>query len=114
MVYNIIEEIIFCRKRLNDYYVLCRQAAEHSVELQAKQQCISNSKKKSREDYGNTIFWSVQALGHPFHVEKYEISLFGLLVNLKYLSQNKAGFHHLTQAHMVVITQWIQTDTGWQ
>jgi hypothetical protein len=32
-VYDIIEEIILCRKRLNDYYFVQRQAAELSVVL---------------------------------------------------------------------------------
>jgi hypothetical protein len=54
----------------------------------------------------------VQALGHPFHEDRRKISLFGLLVTLKYLSQNKAGLHHLTQEHVVVITQWTQTAAG--
>lgn len=88
-VRNIIEEIILCRKRLNVYCFVWRPAAEHSVVL--KHWRISNSKKKTREDYRNTIFWSVQALGHPFHEDKCKISLSGLLVNWKYLSQNKAG-----------------------
>jgi hypothetical protein len=111
-VYNIIEEIILCSKRLNVYYFVWRQAAEHSAVLNHKHK--SNIKGKTREDNRNTIFWSVQALHHPFHKDKYKISLSGLLVNWKYLSQNKAGLHHLTQAHVVVITQWTQTDAGWK
>jgi hypothetical protein len=111
-LYNIIEKIILCRKRLNVYYFVWRQAAERSVVLNHKHK--SNSKKKTREDYRNTIFLSVQALHHPFHEDEYKISLSGLLVNWKYLSQNKAGLHHLTQTHVVVITQWTQTDAGWE
>jgi len=109
---KITEEIFLCRKRLNDYYFVWRQAAEHSVVPKHKR--ISDSKKETWEDYGNTVFWSVQALGYIFHKDKYKISLSGLLVNWKYLSQNKAILHHLTQAHVVVITQWTQTDAGWQ